>query len=95
MLTGMLADKDTEHIVGEFRKISSDFIATEPENPRKLSAEDLKRLIEKSGGRAEACADNRDALDRAYEIIDGYDGLVCAGSLYLIGKLRTLIRTRG
>ena len=94
MLTGMLRDKDTEHIIGEFRKIADDFIATEPDNPRKLSAEELKELLEKQGGRAEAYADNKDALERAYELADGYDGVICAGSLYLIGKLRTLIRKR-
>ena len=94
MLTGMLRDKDTEHIIGEFRKIADDFIATEPDNPRKLSAEELKELLEKQGGRAEAYADNKEALERAYELADGYDGIICAGSLYLIGKLRTLIRKR-
>ena len=94
MLTGMLADKDTSHIIGEFREIAEDFIATEPENPRKLSAEELKDLLEKQGGRAEAYADNKAALERAYELSDKYDGIICAGSLYLIGKLRTLIRKR-
>ena len=94
MLTGMLADKDTSHIIGEFREIAEDFIATEPENPRKLSAEELKDLLEKQGGRTEAYADNKAALERAYELSDKYDGIICAGSLYLIGKLRTLIRKR-
>ena len=94
MVTGMLRDKDTEHIIAEFRKISGSFIATEPDNPRKLSADELKELLIKQGGRAEAYEDNKAALERAYELAVDYDGIICAGSLYLIGKLRTLIRNR-
>ena len=94
MVTGMLRDKDTEHIIGEFRKIAESFIATEPDNPRKLSADELKELLIKQGGRAEAYEDNKAALERAYELAVDYDGIICAGSLYLIGKLRTLIRNR-
>ena len=94
MLTGMLRDKDTGKIISEFRKISDDFIATEPDNPRKLSADELKELIEKQGGRAESFAYRNDALERAFELRDEYDGIICGGSLYLIGKLRTLIREK-
>lgn len=92
MLIGMLKDKDTEHIIGEFRKISSDFIATEPENPRKMSADELKELLMKTGAEAISAADNGEALSKALDRIGDYDGILCAGSLYLIGKLRTLIR---
>lgn len=92
MLIGMLKDKDTEHIIGEFRKITSDFIATEPENPRKMSADELIELLMKTGAEAISAADNGEALSKALDRIGDYDGLLCAGSLYLIGKLRTLIR---
>ena len=95
MLTGMLKDKDTEHIIGQFREIAKDFVATEPDNPRKLSADELKVLIEEQGGNAEVCAEPEAALERALDRVSEYDGLVCAGSLYLIGKLRTLLRRRG
>ena len=92
MLIGMLKDKDTEHIIGEFRKITSDFIATEPENPRKMSADELKELLVKTGAEAISVANNGEALSKALDKIGDYDGILCAGSLYLIGKLRTLIR---
>lgn len=95
MLTGMLRDKDTQHIISEFRGIADDFIVTEPDNPRKLSAPELKKLIEEQGGKAEYAAEPEAALDIALEKAAGYDGLICAGSLYLIGKLRTLLRQKG
>ncbi len=94
MLIGILKDKDTEHVIGEFRKVASDFVCTEPDNPRKLTAEELKELIEGTGA---ACTAEPDAA-KALEITvrkakdEGFDGILCAGSLYLIGKLRTLIR---
>ncbi len=94
MLTGMLRDKDTEHIVGEFRRIADDFIATEPENPRKMSASELSELIVKMGGKAENYPDNSEALNAALDRVEDYEGIICCGSLYLIGKLRTLIRKR-
>ncbi len=94
MLTGILADKDTDHVIGEFRKIASDFVATEPDNPRKLAAEDYKKLLEDAGGNAEAVANVKDALDKAITKAgeENFDGIICAGSLYLIGRLRTLLR---
>ena len=92
MLTGMLKDKDTEHIIGEFRKIAEDFVATEPVNPRKLDAADLAELIAGTGGKCTYYADNGEALEAALGMVGEYDGLICAGSLYLIGTLRTLLR---
>jgi folylpolyglutamate synthase/dihydropteroate synthase len=46
------------------------------------------------GGKADNYPDNSDALNAALDRAQGYDGIICAGSLYLIGKLRTLIRKR-
>ena len=94
MLTGILKDKDTEHVIAEFRKIASDFVATEPDNPRKLTAPEFKALLEGTGAEAEAVPDINEALGRALIKAreENFDGVICAGSLYLIGRLRTLLR---
>ncbi len=94
MLTGILKDKDTEHVIAEFRKIASDFVATEPDNPRKLTAPEFKALLEGTGAEAEAVPDINEALERALIKAreENFDGVICAGSLYLIGRLRTLLR---
>lgn len=89
MLTGMLKDKDTKGILGEFLEITHDFIVTEPGNPRKMTAMELRDEIEALGGRAKAFSDPAMALDEALKIANDYDCLVCAGSLYLIGYLRS------
>ena len=89
MLTGMLKDKDTYGILGEFMEITRDFVVTEPENPRKMTAAELKSEIEGMGARAISFKDPYDALDFALNASKDYDCLVCAGSLYLIGHLRS------
>ena len=88
MLTGMLKDKDTVGILGEFMKITHDFVVTEPDNPRKMTAFELRSEVESMGARAISFKDPDDALDFAMNASKDYDCLVCAGSLYLIGHLR-------
>ncbi len=88
MLTGMLKDKDREGILKQFLAVTSDFVVTEPDNPRKLSSDELKAEIEGLGGKAMAFADPDTALEEALKVLKDYDCLVCAGSLYLIGHLR-------
>ena len=92
MITGMLADKDTNHILGEFLKITRDFIVTEPANPRKLPKEALKAKIEALGGNAIATAEPAGAFETARSIENEYDVILTAGSLYLIGEIRGIIR---
>ncbi|MBQ1825563.1 MAG: bifunctional folylpolyglutamate synthase/dihydrofolate synthase, partial [Firmicutes bacterium] len=82
MLTGMLKDKDREGILKQFLAVTSDFVVTEPDNPRKLSSDELKAEIEGLGGKAMAFADPDTALEEALKVLKDYDCLVCAGSLY-------------
>ena len=45
MVIGILADKDVDGILSFFR-MTGDFIATEPDSPRKLRAADLAAKIQ-------------------------------------------------
>lgn len=92
MVTGMLADKDTESILREFTAITDRFIATEPENPRKLDAESLKDKIEAMGASCESIPDCREAVKAAAERGKDFDAVLYAGSLYMIGAIRGLLR---
>lgn len=93
MVTGMLADKDTENILGEFTEITGDFIVTEPKNPRKMAADELSVKLEAMGSRVLHSGECGEAFDAAMKMAAGYDVLLFAGSLYLIGEIRTLIRS--
>ena len=92
MVTGMLADKDTESILREFTAITDRFIATEPENPRKLDSESLKDKIEAMGASCESISDCREAVKAAEERGKDFDAILYAGSLYMIGAIRGLLR---
>ncbi len=95
MVTGMLADKDTAGIIKNFMSITGDFIVTEPDNPRKLRAADLKKLFEEAGAEAVVFEDCGEAVSAALEQKNNYELIIFAGSLYLIGKVRALLRLDG
>ena len=94
MVTGILADKDVDAVTGYFSEITGDFLLTEPDNPRKMPAEKLAEHMKKKGGRCSAQPDPekacRQALDRAGR--EGFDVVLFAGSLYLIGTVRGILR---
>lgn len=92
MAIGMLADKDVNGIIGEFTKITKDFVITEPENPRKLEASKLAMLLEKEGCTCHMMPNPEDACQKVNEIKDQYDVVLFAGSLYLIGKIRSILK---
>lgn len=92
MVTGMLADKDIEGITGNFCQITGDFIVTEPDNPRRLEAAKLAEILRRKGCRCTLTPDIEEAYREACRRKDDYDVIVYAGSLYMIGKIRTMIR---
>ena len=92
LITGMMADKDTDTMTRMLAPRVSCVIATQPAIPRAIAAQELAAVFEKQGASALAIAAPKAALERAREIA-GEDGTVlCAGSLYLIGEIRTLLR---
>lgn len=92
LVAGILADKEIDSIVKFLTKITDHIIVTEPDNPRKLAAEKLAEHVADFGVAAEAVPDVEAAVHRAKELADGYDVILFAGSLYLIGDVRRLWR---
>lgn len=92
LVAGILADKEIDSIVKFLTKITDHIIVTEPDNPRKLAAEKLAGYVADFGVAAEAVPDVEAAVHRAKELADGYDVILFAGSLYLIGDVRRLWR---
>lgn len=90
LVAGILADKEIDSIVKFLTKITDHIIVTEPDNPRKLAAEKLAGHVADFGVAAEAVPDVEAAVHRAKELADGYDVILFAGSLYLIGDVRRL-----
>ncbi len=92
LVTGMLADKQTEGILKHFVKITEDFVVTEPDNPRKLPAGELKKQLSVMGVEAIAASDVHEAISIVKKMWSGFDVVIFAGSLYLIGDVRRLLK---
>lgn len=88
MVVGMLADKEVKRAAACFSEMTSDFIVTEPANPRALKTSDFAQIITKLGCHCEEALNPVDAVDKALARRDKYDLIVFAGSLYLIGDIR-------
>lgn len=92
LVAGILADKQIDSIIKFLTKITDHIIVTEPDNPRKLAASELAKHMADVGVTAEVASDAEAAMHRAKELADGYDVILFAGSLYLIGDVRRLWR---
>lgn len=90
LLTGVMADKLTEPMLGVMASLADEAVTVRPKNPRSMSAEELRDRLTARGVRTCAAASAADGL-RLAESAAGADGLViAAGSLYFIGELRSL-----
>ena len=88
-VTGVMADKDVEHILGLIVPLAEQFFTVRPDNPRAMDAGELAARIEAMGAKATACASVRDGVDRAIQA-EGPHGVACAlGSLYMSGEVRS------
>ena len=88
-VTGVMADKDVEHILGLIVPLAEQFFTVRPDNPRAMDAGELAARVEAMGAKATACASVQDGVDRAIQA-EGPHGVACAlGSLYMSGEVRS------
>jgi dihydrofolate synthase/folylpolyglutamate synthase len=92
MIVGILADKDVGQVLDNFRGITDEFVATEPGNPRKMKAAELAENIYAKGGKCIIMETPEKAVDYAMSRRGDFDLILFAGSLYLIGEVRRLLR---
>lgn len=92
LVTGMLADKQVDEILKHFTAITEDMVITEPDNPRKLNVDDLEKTLKNMGIEPLRAKDARESVKLAEKIQDEYDLILFAGSLYLIGDVRRIVR---
>ena len=87
-VTGVMADKDVEEILGLITPLAARFFTVKPGNPRAMDAEVLADRIRALGVEAIPCENVADGVKRAIEA-EGKDGVACAlGSLYMSGEVR-------
>lgn len=91
MIIGMLADKDVSASLRLLSGIPAVVITTEPDNPRKMTAQELGELAKAVFPCVEVCNDPQIALNRARGIACDDDIILICGSLYLASQIRAKI----
>lgn len=89
VLLGVMADKNHRRMVELIAPFAGAFVTVTPNNPRALSARDLKAELETVFPGPVTAADTVTAGLEAAVSLQGSDGILCAcGSLYLVGDVR-------
>ena len=92
LLSGMMEDKDVAQMTKRLSSRVRCVVAAQPDVPRAMAADKLADTFAQHGVKTYAVPDPKAALSKA-RALAGNDGTVlCAGSLYLIGALRTILR---
>jgi dihydrofolate synthase/folylpolyglutamate synthase len=92
LLTGVMEDKDVAQMTKRLAGRVSCVVAAQPDVPRAMDAEKLAQAFAQHGVKTYAQADVKDALKKARALAGPEGTVLCAGSLYLIGALRTLLK---
>jgi dihydrofolate synthase/folylpolyglutamate synthase len=88
----MMEDKDVAQMTKRLSSRVRCVVAAQPDVPRAMAADKLADTFAQHGVKTYAVPDPKAALAKA-RALAGSDGTVlCAGSLYLIGALRTILR---
>lgn len=91
-VVGMLQDKDVEGVLEDVMPLMNKVIATRPNNPRAMSAEDLAEKLKGFHKETYACEDIPSAIKKAFDITDPKEVILFSGSLYMIGEVRRLLK---
>lgn len=92
LVSGMMQDKDVAQMTRRLSTRVRCVVATRPDVPRAMAAEALAQAFAAQGLQAYAVPDPGEALARARAIAGPEGTVLVAGSLYLIGAVRTLLR---
>lgn len=97
LVFGAMRDKDLSEIAEILFPLAEDLILTEPDNPRSLNVEDLKKYAGKFivESKIFLVPNVADAIDSAIQINSKYSGssFVCVtGSLYLVGEAQRILK---
>ena len=94
MLIGMLVDKDIDSVLEILMPKFNKVITTTPDSDRAISADELKNKISKYVDDVVSIKDIDKAVRYTLDNSNEDDVIISAGSLYLIGEVRTLLKER-
>lgn len=99
-VVGILGDKDVSGMLGEMLPHLDQIICTEADNPRRMTAQTLKERVALMGRDSVAIANLEEALQEGLRSLHQLTaegekaGLICFGSLYMIGGARGILRSK-
>lgn len=92
LLIGMLKDKDIDGVLELLMNKFDKVITTTPDNDRAISAQELKEKAQKHVDDVIAIPSIEEAVRYTLDNAKEDDIIISAGSLYMIGHIRTLIK---
>ena len=87
-----MADKDVSQMTKRLSTRVHCVVTTRPNVPRAMEADELAQAFAQNGLKAAAVPEPAEALRQARAIAGPEGTVLVAGSLYLIGEIRTLLR---
>lgn len=91
-ITGVLADKDYEEMFRPIFPYIAEFVCITPPSPRRLEADTLAAYLRKAGAEATAYESMESAILYALEVAGDDGAVLCFGSLYSIGDIKSTFR---
>ena len=91
LIIGMLEDKDVDTVLDLLIPKFNRVITTTPNSPRAMDAQKLKEKVQKYNIEVISKKDIKEAVKFAQKTLNEDDVIISAGSLYMIGEIRTLI----
>lgn len=92
LLIGMLEDKDIDSVLNILLPHFNKVITTTPNNPRAINSDILKEKVLKYVDDVTSKHEIEDAVNYTLETSNKDDVIISAGSLYMIGTVRTLVK---
>jgi len=92
LLIGILGDKAVGGILGELVPLASEVVVTRANYQRALNVDELGRKVRAFGVEPRVTRNVSEGIEQALELARPEDLVLCAGSLYLIGELRPILR---
>ena len=91
LLTGVLTEKLDDDMLHALAALGHEIVTVTPDSPRAMTGAELKDKFASVGHDAHACASLKEGVALA-KALAGEDGcVIAAGSLYLMGELRTVL----
>jgi dihydrofolate synthase / folylpolyglutamate synthase len=88
---GAMRDKAIAEMTEILFPLAEHVIATQPENPRAASPEEIQQAASRTSAEIEAVTEVRAALERARELAAQNSVIVITGSIYLVGEAMSLL----